>query len=204
MGVYERHILPRFINMACGAKTLRPLRERVCAGLAGEVIEVGFGSGHNIAHYPVAVQRVTAVEPSELAWRLAAERRTESSVPIERSGLDGQRLPFDDATFDSALSTWTMCTIPDAVSALTELRRVLKPGGQLHFLEHGLAPDEKVRRWQHRLEPIQKRVAGGCTFTRQIAEMIGSAGFTITDIDVFYADGEPKFAGADSLGVATA
>jgi ubiquinone/menaquinone biosynthesis C-methylase UbiE len=190
--------------MACGAKTLRPLRERVCAGLAGEVIEVGFGSGHNIAHYPVAVQRVTAVEPSELAWRLAAERRTESSVPIERSGLDGQRLPFDDATFDSALSTWTMCTIPDAVSALTELRRVLKPGGQLHFLEHGLAPDEKVRRWQHRLEPIQKRVAGGCTFTRQIAEMIGSAGFTITDIDVFYADGEPKFAGADSLGVATA
>lgn len=204
MGLYERHILPRFINMACGAKTLRPLRERVCAGLAGEVIEVGFGSGHNIPHYPVAVQRVTAVEPSELAWQLAAKRRGESSVPIERSGLDGQRLPFDDATFDSALSTWTMCTIPDAVAALTELRRVLKPGGQLHFLEHGLAPDEKVQRWQHRLEPLQKRVAGGCTFTRQIAEMIGSAGFTITDIDVFYADGEPKFAGADSLGVATA
>jgi hypothetical protein len=97
-----------------------------------------------------------------------------------------------------------MCTIPDAVAALTELRRVLKPGGQLHFLEHGLAPDEKVQRWQHRLEPIQKRVAGGCTFTRQIAEMIGSAGFTVTDIDVFYAEGEPKFAGADSLGVATA
>jgi ubiquinone/menaquinone biosynthesis C-methylase UbiE len=204
MGLYERHILPRFINMACGAKTLRPLRERVCAGLSGEVIEVGFGSGHNIPHYPVAVQRVTAVEPSELAWQLAAERRTESSVPIERSGLDGQRLPFDDATFDAALSTWTMCTIPDAIAALTELRRVLKPGGQLHFLEHGLAPDEKVQRWQHRLEPLQKRVAGGCTFTRQIAEMIGSAGFTITDIDVFYADGEPKFAGADSLGVATA
>jgi ubiquinone/menaquinone biosynthesis C-methylase UbiE len=204
MGLYERHILPRFINVACGAKTLRPLRERVCAGLAGEVIEVGFGSGHNIPHYPVAVQRVTAVEPSELAWQLAAKRRTGSSVPIERSGLDGQRLPFDDATFDTALSTWTMCTIPDAVAALTELRRVLKPGGQLHFLEHGLAPDEKVQRWQHRLEPIQKRVAGGCTFTRQIAEMIGSAGFTVTDIDVFYAEGEPKFAGADSLGVATA
>jgi ubiquinone/menaquinone biosynthesis C-methylase UbiE len=204
MGFYAQHVLPRFIDRACGAKTLRPLRTRVCAGLAGDVIEIGFGTGHNIAHYPDGVQRVTAVEPSDLAWQLAAERRAASPVQIERSGLDGQRLPFDDAAFDCALSTWTMCTIPDAVAALTELRRVLKPGARLHFLEHGLAPDVKVQRWQHRLEPVQKRLAGGCTFTRRIPAMIEAAGFTITDLDVFYAKGEPKFAGADSLGVATA
>src|SRR5262245_52839592 len=110
--------------MACGAKSLRPLRDRVCAGLTGQVVEVGFGSGHNIPHYPATVQRVTAVEPSELAWRLAEKRRAASFVPIKRSGLDGERLPIADDTFDSALSTWTMCTIPDVVAALTELRRV--------------------------------------------------------------------------------
>jgi ubiquinone/menaquinone biosynthesis C-methylase UbiE len=204
MGYYEKHVVPRLVNLACGAKPLRPLRERVCAGLTGEVIEVGFGSGHNISHYPAAVQRVTAVEPSDLGWQLAAKRRAAATLPIERSGLDGQRLPFDDDRFDTALSTWTLCTIPDAVAALEELRRVLKPGGTLHFLEHGLAPDEKVQRWQYRLDPIEKRLVGGCTFSRPIAKLIGQAGFTITDIDVFYSKGGPKFAAAESLGVATA
>ena len=204
MGFYGRQIVPRITNVACGVKSLRPLRERVCAGLTGEVVEVGFGSGHNVAHYPAAVRRVTAVEPSDVGWRLATKRRDASPVAIERSGLDGQQLPFDDDTFDTALSTWTMCTIPDPVAALQELRRVLKPGGTLHFLEHGLAPDENVRRWQHRLDPIQKRVAGGCTFSRPIAKLITEAGFTITDLDEFYSDDGPKFASADSLGVASA
>ena len=201
MGYYERRIVPRLVDVACGSKDVRPLRARVCAGLAGEVVEVGFGSGHNVAFYPAAVQRVVAIEPSDLGWQLAAKRVAAATVPIERSGLDGQSLPFDDHSFDTALTTWTMCTIPDAVGALRELRRVLRPGGTLHFAEHGLAPDPKVQRWQHRLDPIEKRLVGGCSFTRPIADLITQAGFTITDIDVFYSAG-PKFAAAESLGVA--
>jgi ubiquinone/menaquinone biosynthesis C-methylase UbiE len=203
MGFYTQRVVPRILNKACGAKTLRPLRERVCAGLAGEVIEIGFGSGANVDFYPAAVTRVTAVEPSDLSWKLAGARLRASAIPIERAGLDGQSLPFADHTFDAALSTWTMCTIADASAALLELRRVLKPGATLHFLEHGLAPDPKVQRWQHRLDPIERRVFGGCTFSKPIVDLITTAGFTIADVDVFYEKG-PKFASADSLGFATA
>ena len=121
---------------------------------------------------------------------------------MERSGLDGQSLPFPDDSFDAALSTWTLCTIPDVAGALREVRRVLKPGGRLHFLDHGLAPDEPVRRWQHRLEPMQKRLFGGCHLTRPVVELVTDAGFTIEQVDVFYEEGGPKAMGADSLGVA--
>ena len=133
-------------------------------------------------------------------WPRNASRAT--SVPVERAGLDGQSLPFADDSFDTALSTWTLCTIPDVATALSEVRRVLKPGGTLHFLEHGLAPDERVRRWQHRLEPLEKRIFGGCHLTRPVVDLLTAAGFTITDLDVFYEDGTPKFLGADSLGAA--
>lgn len=204
MGLYSDRVLPHIIDFACGMKSSDRHRERVVVGLQGEVVEIGFGSGLNAKFYPEAVRRVAAVEPADTGWRIAAKRVAASRVPIERSGLDGQDLPFDDDSFDSALSTWTLCTIPDVSRALSEVRRVLRPGGTLHFVEHGLAPDPGVVKWQHRLEPLQKAVAGGCHLTRDIPALIEGAGFTITELDQFYDEGAPRVMVAFSLGVATA
>jgi SAM-dependent methyltransferase len=202
MGTYRERVLPRIINVACGMKAAEPLRRRVCEGLAGDVVEIGFGSGLNVPYYPTAITGVAAVEPADTAWKLADKRLLATAVPVRRSGLDGQSLPFADDSYDAALSTWTLCTIPDVAVALQELRRVLKAGGTLHFVEHGLAPDERVRRWQHRFEPVQKWVFGGCHLTRPIADLLTTAGFTITELDVFYDKGAPKFEAAYSLGTA--
>jgi SAM-dependent methyltransferase len=148
------------------------------------------------------VTQVTAVEPADVAWRLADKRLAETQISVQRSGRDAQSLPFPDDSFDAALSTWTMCTIPDVEAALRELRRVLKPDGTLHFVEHGLAPDEGVRRWQRRLDPVQKRLFGGCHLTRPIVALLRGGGFAIEELDVYYEDGTPKVFGANSLGVA--
>ncbi|HWH29308.1 MAG TPA: class I SAM-dependent methyltransferase [Mycobacteriales bacterium] len=202
MGWYREQVVPRVVDIACGMKAAEPHRRRVCEGLTGQVLEIGFGSGHNVPHYPSTVTSVTAVEPSDVGWRKAARRVAASPVPVHRAGLDGQTLPFPAGSFDTALSTWTLCTIPDAAAALRELRRVLRPGGRFHFVEHGLAPDERVRRWQRRLEPVQKRVAGGCHLTRPIADLVSGAGFDLVEVEEFYEDGAPKFVAADTIGVA--
>ncbi len=202
MGFYGEQVLPRVIDRACGPRSTTDTRRRVCAGLSGEVVEIGFGSGLNVPYYPPSVVSVDAVEPVDTAWQLAGRRLAASPVRVRRAGRDGQRLPFADDSFDAALSTWTMCTIPDVAAALAELRRVLRPGAGLHFVEHGLAPDDGVRRWQHRLEPVQKRVAGGCHLTRPVVPMLERAGFEVVELDVFYEKGAPRFLAAESLGVA--
>ena len=201
MGFYEDRVLPRIITKTCGMPAMDKLRRRACEPLTGAVVEIGFGSGFNVGQYPSAVTRVAAVEPSDGGWRLGASRIAASTIPIERSGLDGQRLPFDDDVFDSALSTFTLCTIPDAAAALAELRRVVKPGGVLAFLEHGDAPHDRVRRWQRRLEPLQKRVGGGCHLTRHIPSLVADAGWKIVELDEFYG-AIPKTFSAFSLGYA--
>ncbi len=203
MSVYREQVVPRIINVACGLKANDKLRQRTCEGLKGDVLEIGFGSGLNVPFYPEDVTLVDAVEPADVGWKLAEKRLAASPTSIRRSGLDGESLPFSDDTHDAAISTWTLCTIPDAVAALHEVRRVLKPGGTLHFVEHGLAPDAAVQRWQRRIEPVQKRLFAGCHLTRNVSEMIETAGFTIEEIDIFYLPG-PKSVGAMSLGVARA
>ena len=204
MGLYGDRVLPRIVDVACGRKSSNDLRNRVCEGLYGRVVEIGFGSGLNIPFYPDSVDGIAAVEPADLGWKLAGKRLAESSVPVERCGLDGQSLPLADNSCDTALSTWTLCTIPDAIAALHEVRRVLKPGGTFHFIEHGLAPDDEVQKWQRRLDPLQQRLFGGCHLTRPILDLLTRAGFTVTDVDIFYDEGSPKFLTAQSLGVAVA
>lgn len=202
MGWYARQVLPRIINRTCGIEAVIPVRRRVCQGLAGEIVEIGFGSGLNVPYYPAAVTRVAAVEPSDTGWKLAEPRLRAARMPVQRAGQDGQALPMEPGSFDAALSFCTLCTIPDPGTALRELRRVLRPGGTLHFAEHGLAPDEPVRRWQRRLEPVHVRFLGGCHLTRPVASMLTEAGFVLTDLDVFYFPGAPRASNAFSVGIA--
>lgn len=192
MGLWERHVLPRVINACNNSSHVRQVRERMCAGLFGDVVEIGFGSGLNAPCYPSAVTRVLAVEPSDVGWSLAAGRVAASRVPVQRIGLDGQALPLPDHSVDCALSTWTLCTIPHPDEALAELRRVLKPGGRLTFIEHGLSPDTGVAAWQRRLDPLQRRIAGGCRLTLPVLHVVQQAGFTVERVENEYEKGAPR------------
>ncbi|HWB67577.1 MAG TPA: class I SAM-dependent methyltransferase, partial [Mycobacteriales bacterium] len=165
---------------------------------------IGFGTGHNLPFLPATVSRLLAVEPSGGGVRLAQQRIDASGVPVEVVGLDGQRLPLDDASVDAVLCTWSLCTIPDPVAAVAEARRVLRPGGTFHFVEHGRAPDPQVRRWQDRLNGMQQRIASGCNLNRDIAGIIEAGGLSMTRLDNYYGEGEPKPYGAMYEGVATA
>lgn len=191
VGFYDDQVLPRFIDLALGGKALGKLRKRALAELRGTVVEIGFGSGTNVPYYPDAVERVYAVDPALVGRKLAAKRLARSNVPVEYVGLDGASIPLADASMDFALSTWTLCTVPDVDAALRELRRVLRPGGRLVFLEHGLSDDPKVAHRQHRFNPIQQRIAGGCNIDRNPAASIAAAGFEMEHSDNFVISG-PK------------
>src|SRR4051812_15494973 len=192
MSYYGERILPRVINVVMNTKQTRMIRERVCADLAGDIVEIGFGTGHNLPFLPPTVRSLRAVEPAGLGVELARQRIAASAVPVQVVGLDGQQLPLEDASADAVLCTWSLCTIPDAVAAVSEMRRVLRPGGRLHFVEHGRAPDEGVRRWQHRLNGMQQRMAGGCNLNRDIPAILREGGLRIADLDTYYGKGEPK------------
>jgi ubiquinone/menaquinone biosynthesis C-methylase UbiE len=202
MGWYAEQLLPRVTDVVMRSGEYAAIRARVAAGLSGDVLEVGFGSGLNIAHYPQAVTRVFAVDPATVGRKLAARRVAASSVSVEYIGLDGQALPLSANSVDHALTTWTLCTIPDAQRALHEINRVLRPGGTLHFIEHGRSPDSNVARWQDRLTPLQRRVAGGCHINRRIDELITGSGLEMTRMDTYYLSG-PKPFGYSYEGVAT-
>jgi len=182
MGVWTDHVVPRLADASLRSDEIGELRREACAPLAGRVLELGFGSGLNTRWYPPAVTSVAAVEPSHVGWRLSEPRRDRTDVPIERRGLDGQRLDEPDASYDAVLVTFALCTIPDPARALDEVRRVLRPGGMLCFLEHGLAPDPRVAAWQRRLEPVQRRVAGGCHLTRDVPSLVAGAGLRIVSV----------------------
>lgn len=204
MGFYDERVLPHVINLVMNTNQTRRIRSRVCADLEGDVLEIGFGTGHNLPYLPGGVTRLLAVEPAGRSVGLAADRIRSAAVPVEVVGLDGQRLPLGDASVDAVLCTWSLCTIPDPVAAVREAARVLRPGGSFHFVEHGLAPDEGVRRWQHRLNGLQRRIGGGCNLDRDIAGIVEAGGLRITTLDRYYGVGEPKPYAAMYEGVATA
>lgn len=193
MGFYREQILPRMVDWLMDNREHARLRRRVTGGLEGRVLELGFGSGLNLPHYPAAVEKIYAVDPAVVGRRIGAARIQACPIPIEFVGLDGENLPVEDRCVDVVLSTWTLCTIANLDRALGEVRRVLKPGGRLHFIEHGLSPDPAVARWQHRLNPLQKRFGGGCCLNRQIEHLVRDGGFAVERVEKFYMRGPRIF-----------
>lgn len=183
MSFYDDQILPRLIDVLLSQRQFEQRRAASAAGLSGTIVEIGFGSGRSVTHYPKEVEQVFAIDPSSVGKKLAARRIARSHAVIDHVGLNGEDLPLGDASVDHALSTWTLCTIADPQRAVREIWRVLKPGGTLHFVEHGRSPQGDVALWQDRLTPLQQRLAGGCHLNRQIDEIITSSGFELRSLD---------------------
>ena len=202
MGFYENRILPHILNVAMNTKAMRDERTRCLENVKGTVLEVGFGTGLNLPHYPRTVTKVVGVDPSATGARLARKRIAASPFPVQIIGLSAEQIPVPDASFESIVSTFTMCTIPDVATALLEMRRVLSPGGRLYFVEHGRAEDPNVERWQDRLNSMNQTVMGGCNLNRRISALIEHAGFEIERLEHSYLKGAPKFGGFLYRGVA--
>jgi len=190
-GFYATYVLPRVIDLAMRNPVATAERRRLIALASGAVLEVGAGSGLNIPFYGVGVSRLYALDPSRPLWRLARKQLAGAGFPIEFMAASGEHIPLGDMAVDSVVMTWTLCSIPDPVTALGEVRRVLRPGGRLIFVEHGRSPDEGVRTWQERLNPLWRRVAGGCNLDRRIDELIRGAGFDVLRMERAYGGG-PK------------
>ncbi|KQW60550.1 MULTISPECIES: class I SAM-dependent methyltransferase [unclassified Ensifer] len=191
MGFYNDVILPKLCHLSMRNKNLVPYRERVIGGAQGRVLEIGIGSGMNLPFYGSGVREVLALEPSAPLVDMARGAQHGSDFPVRFLEASAEAIPLEDRCVDTVVTTWTLCTIPNADIALKEMRRVLRLGGQLLFVEHGLAPDESVRRWQHWLTPAWRRIAGGCHLNRQISTMIEEGGFRLDRLETGYMPG-PK------------
>ncbi|MDX1624777.1 MAG: class I SAM-dependent methyltransferase [Gemmatimonadota bacterium] len=207
MGLYEKHVLPRLIHLACRQATIEEQRERVVPRARGRVLEIGIGSGLNLPHYVgPAVERVWGLDPSRPLLRRAADAAGDSTAPasVPTSFLQGraEAIPLPGGSVDTVVMTWTLCSIDEPGAALREIRRILAPDGRLFFAEHGRAPEEGVRAWQRRLTPLWKRFSGGCHLDRAMPDLIREAGFELEEVDAHYLDGAPRFAGYNYRGVA--
>lgn len=190
MSWYEQRVLPYVLDCACGIKAVRRQRAKVVPRAVGRVLEIGIGTGLNVEHYDKArVTEVVGLDPALQMHDLARRRIARAGLPVELIGLSAETIPQPDASFDTVVCTYTLCTIPDPVAALREMRRVLKPGARLLFCEHGRAPDESVRRWQARLNPVWKGLAGGCQLDRDVPALLGAAGLRSDDLQTLYLPG---------------
>lgn len=189
MGLYRSQVLPRCMARAMGTEELAKHRERAFGAVSGRVLELGFGAGLNLPYYPAEVSAVLAVEPALINRKLARKRIDASPIPVEWVALEGESLPVESGSVDTVTSSWTLCSIGNLAAALSEVRRVLRPGGCLHFVEHGMAPDPGIRRWQARLNPLQRFCFGGCSLDVPIDLCLEKAGFEITELEVGYMPG---------------
>lgn len=202
MGFYERHMLPLLLDCACATKPIRKQREKVIPLAKGKVVEIGIGSGHNLPFYDQSkVTNLIGIDPDEYVWKKSAKKREGFAVPLERLGLSGESIPLPDGSADTVVVTYSLCTIPDPVKALGEMRRILKPGGDLLFTEHGRAPDAKVSKWQDRIDPVWRKIAGGCHSGRPIPDYFEQAGLQLDQLDQMYIPG-PKVLSYNYWGVA--
>lgn len=204
MSFYDDKIVPHIINCACGTKPILKQREKVVPLASGTILEIGIGTGLNLAYYdPSKVDKVIGVDPSQTSWKLASERAKNIDFEVEFIGLPGEQIPLDDNSIDTVLVTYSLCTIPDPITALKGMRRVLKPDGKLIFCEHGQAPDANVYKWQNRVNSSWKVLFGGCNVNRDIPQLIRQGGFSIDNIDSMYLPSTPKFAGFNYWGIAS-
>lgn len=191
MGLYQDRILPHLVNLSMRNRRLLPYRKRVLSAAEGRVLEIGVGSGLNLPLYSDRIQRVIGLDPSPKLLAMAREAAGRIMIPIEFVEGSAEAIALDEKSVDTVVTTWTLCTIPDATRALGEMRRVLKPSGRMLFVEHGRSPDPNIRRWQDRLTPLWKHIGGGCHLNRAIAELIAGSGFRIERLDTGYMNG-PK------------
>jgi len=203
VGFYHHYIFPRLLDLAMASPMLRRPRDRTLAPARGRILEIGFGTGRNLAHYPPTVRCIEAIDPDLDLDRLSLPRIAHASIEVDFHHLNAEHLPFEATSFDTVVSTFTLCSIPDVVHALGEVRRVLKPGGQFLFLEHGRAPDARVVRWQGRLNRLWMPLAGGCHLNRPVRELVSDAGLEIGPVQDYYLARTPKFVGYLTEGVAT-
>ena len=201
MGLYSRLIFPRLLELTMSDGSMTDYRKQLLREVAGDVLEIGFGTGLNLPHYPAGVTSLTTVDPNEGMSAIAQKRIDASPIPVTNKVLSGENLPMADASFDNVVCTWTLCSIPNVKKALSEAYRVLKPGGRFYFIEHGLSNEPGIQTWQNRLTPIQKVVADGCHINRQINELVGAA-FDQLEVKAFYAANLPKVMGYFYQGVA--